>query len=148
MLTAEDWRIWREVRLRALETDPTAFGSTLAGATGENDHEARWRQRFTVPYNIVSVRNGAFVGQVGATAIEQGTTELISLWVAPEVRGRGVGDELIEAVVAWARSQGAARVELDVRRANLTAIAVYRRNGFVNCEGALDPSEQRMQLSV
>ena len=55
---------------------------------------------------------------------------LISMWVAPEVRGRGVGEALIAAVVEWARASGARRLLLDVGDHNRPAIALYARMGF------------------
>ena len=55
---------------------------------------------------------------------------LISMWVSPEVRGQGVGEALIDAVVEWARVSGARRVLLDVGDHNQPAIALYARKGF------------------
>lgn len=56
--------------------------------------------------------------------------ELISLWVAPFARGRGVGERLVEMVVEWARGQQAPRVVLSVRDHNAPAIRLYCRQGF------------------
>ena len=39
---------------------------------------------------------------------------VISLWVAPEARGRGVGEALAAEVVTWARARGLRRIILDV----------------------------------
>ena len=55
---------------------------------------------------------------------------LISMWVSPEVRGQGVGEALIDAVVGWARVSGARRVLLDVGDHNQPAIALYARKSF------------------
>jgi ribosomal protein S18 acetylase RimI-like enzyme len=52
------------------------------------------------------------------------------MWVAPEARGRGVGEELITAVVDWARASSFARLALDVADHNRHAIALYERSGF------------------
>ena len=38
--------------------------------------------------------------------------ELISMWVDPTVRGRGVADALITAIAGWAASAGAATLVL------------------------------------
>lgn len=106
-VTPDDWRSWRVLRLAALAEAPAAFGSTLAGWTGVGDDERRWRDRLTtVPHNLVLVRDGTDVGLVSLVAPgENGTPELISLWVAPEARGAGVGDAAIDAVLALAAAR-------------------------------------------
>ena len=68
-----------------------------------------------------------------ATAPQDGAVELISMWIAPFARGCGVEDALIEAVAAWGREQGAARLSLAVFESNARALALYCRHGFVDC---------------
>jgi GNAT superfamily N-acetyltransferase len=58
------------------------------------------------------------------------TRELISMWVAPATRWRGIGAELIESVAAWAKAAGATTLVLDVVAANGSAISLYERMGF------------------
>jgi len=70
-------------------------------------------------------------GSVGGMHHSPGTAELISMWVAPEARGTGVGRALVEAVVDWATSERSERVVLAVRRNNAPAVALYARSGFV-----------------
>ena len=115
-LTPEDWSRWRHVRLEALAEAPNAFGSSLYWG-GHGDTEKRWRDRLQdVPLNVLAVIDGRGVGQVSGTApADQGNVELISLWVAPDVRGRGIGDALVRAVVQWAQAHGAAIVKLAVQ---------------------------------
>jgi len=52
------------------------------------------------------------------------------MWVAPEVRRRGVGGMLVDAVIEWARSNGVTRLLLDVADNNAPAIELYARKGF------------------
>ena len=45
-------------------------------------------------------------------------------------RGRGVGEALIQALIAWAQREGYERLILDVGEHNSHAIALYARLGF------------------
>lgn len=56
--------------------------------------------------------------------------ELVSMYVRPEVRGRGVAGQLIDTFVAWSHEHGAARLEVNAYAANETALRVYQRHGF------------------
>ncbi len=56
--------------------------------------------------------------------------ELLSLWVAPTARGRGVGDALVREVERWARSVGARFVRLGVAADNPAARGLYKRHRF------------------
>ena len=129
---AEDWLEWRELRLQALAEAPYAFGSRLEEWKGAGDRELRWRDRLTsVPFNIIAELGGMGAGMASGTARDlDETVELISMWVAPFARGRGVGDALVAAVVDWARDQGALRMALGVMEGNDRAVALYRRHGF------------------
>jgi ribosomal protein S18 acetylase RimI-like enzyme len=53
------------------------------------------------------------------------------MWVAPEARGQGVGNALVDVVIEHARLSGATRLLLDVADDNRQAIALYARKGFV-----------------
>lgn len=149
-LSADDWRDWRNLRLRALADAPFAFGSQLAD--WRDAGEDRWRQRFTdIAYNAIAVVDAEPSGMIGCL-VRGRSAEIISVWVAPSARGRGVGDTLIAAAVAWAREHAPGHsIVLAVREDNPPAIALYRRCGFVD-DGAIEPShpdeppERRMVL--
>lgn len=51
--------------------------------------------------------------------------ELISMWVAPAVRSRGVATALITAIARWAASTGAATLALSVMPDNVAARRTY-----------------------
>ena len=58
------------------------------------------------------------------------TLHLDTLAVHPDVRGQGIGTQLIEAVEALAQSEGKRRVALDVEDINPRAKQLYERLGF------------------
>ena len=60
-----------------------------------------------------------------------GVAGLWGMWVTPDARRQGVGRQLVEAVVDWARAAGASRVELSVTDRADAAIALYAELGFV-----------------
>lgn len=133
VLTSDDWRLWRELRLAALAEAPHAFGSRLADWQGDGDREERWRARLEIAgaLNLVATPDGGPAGMAsGVPGAERGVVELISMWIAPHARGRGVGDALVQEVVRWGTQTGAHTLRLDVRQANHVAEALYRRNGF------------------
>ena len=140
--------------MRALADAPSAFGATLAEWTGEGDTEQRWRQRlYDVPINLVAVDAGVPVGMLSVTAAVGGDhAEVISVWAAPEARGRGVGDALLRAAIASARARGDSRLTLKVRTANEDAVRLYRRAGFLDLGWATAPDaphpERRMELDL
>ena len=57
----------------------------------------------------------------------------LGLGVESEVRGRGVGQRLVEHAANYLRGIAAPYLTLYVDRDNMPAIALYRRTGFVEC---------------
>jgi ribosomal protein S18 acetylase RimI-like enzyme len=135
---ADDWQLWRKLRLEALGEAPYAFGSKLADWQGQGDTETRWRSRLSdVPLNIIAEWRNSAAGMASATAPNpDGSVELLSMWVAPIARGHSVGDALVNDVIGWAREQHASKVALAVFEGNERALALYRRHGFVEVGSA------------
>jgi putative acetyltransferase len=75
--------------------------------------------------------NGGLAGTCGLFPEEPGTFELRKMYLRPEVRGRGLGQILLDTSVAWARSRGAVLMVLDTVEQMGRAIAFYEANGFV-----------------
>lgn len=129
----EAWARFRAVRLQALRDAPDAFGSTWA------EEECRppdaWRAGLEVPTRATWLARAgdADVGIVVADryAAKREAAGLFGMWVHRTQRGQGVGDRLVEVVVAWAREQGYRRLLLDVGDYNLWARRLYLRHGFV-----------------
>ena len=56
--------------------------------------------------------------------------EILSIGVAPESRGQGLGTRLLVAAASEARALGAARMFLEVAEDNAAARALYSKGGF------------------
>lgn len=54
----------------------------------------------------------------------------LAMAIRPDCRGRGGGRALLEAIMAYARSGGAHKVELEVWPDNARAISLYVNAGF------------------
>lgn len=58
-------------------------------------------------------------------------------YLAPSVRGRGVGTKLLDYALQRAEGQGSDRIMLDVRRGNTAAQRLYARFGFSDSDSAI-----------
>jgi GNAT superfamily N-acetyltransferase len=70
------------------------------------------------------------VGAVAMIACGQGRYELAKMCVAASHQGRGIGEALGRACMAWARAQSAKSVFLETNSALSGAIRLYERLGF------------------
>lgn len=129
-LAADEGLRLRTIRLRALADAPDAFGNTYDEAAVQPLDS--WTAQLQEIATFVAVVDGEDVGLVRGACddLQPDAAWLISMWVSPEVRGQGVGEALIDAVVEWARVSGARRVLLAVGDHNQPAIALYARKGF------------------
>jgi GNAT superfamily N-acetyltransferase len=126
-----DWADWRLLRQRSLSEDPGAFSSSTTMWTGDNDTEQRWRDRIADGPCFIAYDDGTPVGMVAGRVVD-GAAELISMWVAPEARRRGIGRALIERVIEWSAGQP---LGLRVMDGNQAAVTAYERHGFVLQDG-------------
>jgi putative acetyltransferase len=90
---------------------------------------------FSVPRarGFTALRAGQPVGCCGiypTAALPEGYTELVKLYLAPEGRGRGLGQALIEASLTAAREQDYSHVYLECLPRFAGAISLYEKMGF------------------
>jgi GNAT superfamily N-acetyltransferase len=129
-LSAGNGQRVRAIRLRALADSPDAFATTFEEAAARPLES--WDRQLDQIATFVATAGGGALGLVRGTRHDtlKHTGYLISLWVAPEARGHGIGASLVAAVVRWAKTQGFQRLLLDVGETNAPAIALYTRTGF------------------
>jgi ribosomal protein S18 acetylase RimI-like enzyme len=135
-ITAESALVFKHIRLRALQESPLAFSSTYAKESQLSNEEwqrraDRWSGQGTDAI-FLAFDGDAPCGIVG-TYVEPDNTrraQVISMWVDPAYRHKGVGKALIDAALAWNEAHGVCDVSLMVTSVNAGAIAFYERLGF------------------
>ncbi|HEU4783757.1 MAG TPA: GNAT family N-acetyltransferase [Ktedonobacterales bacterium] len=136
ILTADAAEEFRALRLRALREEPEAFGSS-------------WEEENARPLEQTVARlqadgmtafggfddAGRLAGMVrlrrqdGVKAEHK--ADIISMYVAPEARGRGLGRMLLDAAIAHARATpGIEQLLLAVNTSNTPARNLYLAMGF------------------
>ncbi|MDZ7801100.1 MAG: GNAT family N-acetyltransferase [Trueperaceae bacterium] len=140
-LRVGEGRRLRAIRLRALADAPDAFATTLDEAETRDPED--WEEQLASLPTFVWREGDADLGMIRSAPhdLDPDAGYLISMWVAPEARGRGVGAALVRFVLAWARGRGLRRLLLDVGTHNAPARRLYERHGFVatGATGSLPP---------
>jgi ribosomal protein S18 acetylase RimI-like enzyme len=134
-ITSRNVLVFRDVRLRALQDAPTAFGSNYAQEC-QLTH-ADWRER-VLRWNgqggagFLAMDQNTACGIAGVFIDERDPTraQMVSMWIAPTQRRRGIGRLLVEDIVTWVRQREGRTLGLMVTSNNESAISFYRRLGF------------------
>jgi len=136
-LEAKDWRVFSEIRLRALQTDPTVFGSNYE--LESKFEAAEWKTKLSNPDSAVFA---VFDGErpIGMTGVgvdrndpSRRTALLWGSWLEPDARGKGISTLLYEARIEWARQQpGVERIIVSHRDSNLASKFANQKFGFVS----------------
>jgi len=122
-VTLRRMRWWDLEQVHALETalfpDPWSI-------------ETFWSELAHVPetrHYLVAEDGGEVVGYAGLVATGH-QADVQTLGVRADRQGRGLGGELLRALLDEARRRGAVEVLLEVRAENAAAQALYARHGF------------------
>ena len=130
-----DWDRYRTLRLRALRSDPLAFGSTWARESTFT--ESLWRERTHRAASsseaaswLAENAGGDLVGTAGVFW-EEPSYVVWGMWVDPDYRGTGVGGRLLDEVLRWTSlDHPTAEVRLSVNPTQVAAVRLYLDRGF------------------
>lgn len=126
-LAFDDLERFKRIRLAALRDSPAAFGTTFERATEWADSD--WLRLYESIVVFVAVRDGEDVGMVRG-GVTNGAASLGSLWVRSDARRLGIASMLLEAVMAWAKTEGFRTISLQVGTHQGAAVRLYERAGF------------------
>ena len=130
-LNGDDVEAYRAIRLEGLEFAPDAFASILEReqAFSREDFSHRLRSGRT----LGAFAGDALLGVVGLVVAagekERHKGTLVGMYVSRSARGGGVGQALIEALLAAAVGE-VEQVNLAVTEDNVAAQRLYERCGF------------------
>lgn len=135
-LRPDEASLHRDVRLRALRQSPNSFGETYADIAGRSP--SYWEDQtkaVTEPgRNVMFVAcddtraNGMVYGLLDRDRRDGGRVG--GMWVDPSNRRRGIGREMLAAVIGWCGERELKRLGLWAPAGNPAAIAFYRDAGF------------------
>lgn len=138
LLTPNEWRTLREIRLSALRESPHAFLSTWEKESKYDRPE--WQAEFARGdwyVGMVTVESADRPVSIACITRASGAPAhqrfLESVWVAPEFRRQGVAFSMINKVLDRLKLSGVRTVFLWVLDGNSSAMRLYERLGFVSC---------------
>jgi GNAT superfamily N-acetyltransferase len=79
----------------------------------------------------VALRDGRVCGCIGLIHLGRGDFELQRMYVEASARGLGLGQKLLDVLLAWARARGADSIYLESNHRWRAAQRVYEKNGFL-----------------
>ena len=135
-LSPQDWQLFRQIRLEALQDSPQAFGSSYSFMASQPD--SFWQNRLSSAatgqdsWLLFARINERIVGMIGAY-IPEGSPipRVVSVYVTPEYRRTGVSRGLMDAILNVLKQKGSFQiVELGVMHDQEAALRLYRRYGF------------------
>ncbi len=166
---ADDWQLDVEVRplgrgeealqealrLAAMEEAPDAFGEPLDKVSNHPDNYwQRLRESVTGragQMSMLACADSRPIGFIyGVRSKDYGELRLGGVWVESRYRQRGVGRQLVQALIEWAESKGFPSIGLWAPEHRPEVVALYRSLGFETA-GATRPlpgDESRQLLEM
>jgi putative acetyltransferase len=83
---------------------------------------------------LLSERGGEIEGCIALRPVSADICEMKRLYVRPDARGRGLGRDLVDRLIAEARAMGYREMRLDVQEKFLAARQLYAAFGFTAAE--------------
>jgi putative acetyltransferase len=79
---------------------------------------------------FMAVRDGQRIGCCGLIALKDGSMEVAKMAVAESERGQGIGRELLDCAIEYARTHAIPRLYLETNSSLSNAIRLYESAGF------------------
>ncbi|WP_374928559.1 GNAT family N-acetyltransferase [Kytococcus sedentarius] len=139
-LAADEWEIFKTLRLRALQEDPEAF---VASYEEESQHaDEVWQERMSQATRIGAKQGSDWVALASVgdedTRGDDDLGEVYGIWVTPSLRGEGVARRLMEHAEQVGRNAGYSHLAYWVNTDNGRAVAFASSIGYRPTEGRRD----------
>lgn len=133
------WQEYKELRLRALKTEPQAFSSSHAKETTYPDE--KWQERLKsanegiTSWMYFARKGNGLVGMIGGYRDENNlrnhTAQIWGVYVDPEYRGKGIAKSLKSILIdSMAQNIDINTIKLEVNTDQGSAKKLYEHFGF------------------
>lgn len=124
-----------EALAKIIRTALAEFGANKPGTVYFDPTTDALFELFRTPgsYYLVATQDEKVVGGCGIFPTENlpaGTCELVKLYLAKEARGSGLGKQLMEKSLSWAKENGYTQVYLESMPELAKAVSIYEKVGF------------------
>lgn len=132
-LPSDRWRDYQSLRLEALKSEPTAFGSSYE----EEVTLAKeiWQRRIdNVLFALVDDKPVGIVVYIFNGRLKtRHVSDIYGMYVAREYRNQGTGSKLISAAINLIKeNKNILKIKLSVNPAQKPAVRLYEKFGFVS----------------
>jgi ribosomal protein S18 acetylase RimI-like enzyme len=130
--------LFKHIRLESLRDAPYAFSSTYDSALHRSEESWREQADSTAQGSdratFIAFSNADPIGIAALYRLEDQNHigKLLQVWVAPEYRGKGIAENLMDATFEWASENNFRTILCRVRTGNTRAQSFYTRYGFSN----------------
>lgn len=135
-LGVDDWRVFSEVRLIALKTDPQVFGSNFERESKFTKFD--WRERLQSEDSAIFMLfdGTAPIGITGVSVFDEdpsGQTAIFwGSWLAPGYRRKGLSALIYQTRIEWAKARPEIkRIIVSHRASNTASKFANQKHGFV-----------------
>lgn len=130
-LPSESWEDYKNLKLEALNKEPTAFSSSYEESAQYSDDY--WQKKLV---NIIFAEiDGELVGMLGIVKNShqkrKHAVSIVSVYVKEKFRGQGIAKKLMEAALEEIKKDSnVIKVDLDVNTEAKVAVKLYQSFGF------------------
>ncbi len=129
-LAPDHWHVYKEMQLCMAKEDEQFHPGSF-----EQDNsipDSMWQKRLTESANplLFAQNQQNYLGMIGAKTINPLLARIVSLYVIPSERRKGIASKLLEIILETMRKKGLIIAQLMVHIKAEPAIKLYNRFGF------------------
>ncbi len=135
-LNEDDWQIFSEIRLKALQTDPSVFGSNYDLESKFTEEEWRSRLRADDSAIFMLFSGETPIGMTGVSVWREDSTGKTAIfwgsWLDRGFRRQGLSELMYRARLEWVKTRPLIeRIIVSYRASNVASKYANQKHGFV-----------------